>query len=181
VQIISNLINSVQSVKTFQESQKRRKENQNNQHAAKKHEKTAAEMAEVISFLQTLPVDETGLYIPSLIEASQESSAENSDLFSFSESDISDLPVSLVNSLKLSPGDKLEGKILELLKIANRPLNIRELIIGLYKKYQHEVTDRNPFASKLSRMSNAGKVVSVHGKKGYYTLPENDELFIEDE
>lgn len=57
---------------------------------------------------------------------------------------------------------------------------MKELIIGLYKKYRHEVTERNPFASKLYRMVQANKLTSIPGKKGYYFLPnpdENDEDF----
>ena len=93
------------------------------------------------------------------------------DLFSFSESDISSLPDTVRKTLNLSESDKLEGMILELIKIAGRPLSIRELIVGLYKKYQHEVEDRNGFASKLYRMSQAGTVKSAMGKRGYYELP----------
>lgn len=170
---IPNLIEKIQSVLKFQESQRRRKEAQGNLHAAKKHETTASNMQDVIEFLESLPHDENGSYTPSPPSKpdTNHSNTHDSDLFSFSESDLSELPESIVKTLNLTPSDELEGKIIELIKIAGRPLGVKELIIGLYKKYHYEVTERNPFASKLYRMVQADKLVSVPGKKGYYTLP----------
>jgi len=177
VKIIPELIENVHRVQTFQENQARRKEGENNQRAAQKHLKSATEMADVKEFLESLPQDDDGYYSPPQI-AQQENN--QLDLFSFSESDLSELPESFIKTLNLSPSDELESKIIELIKIAGRPLGVKELIIGLYKKYRHEVTERNPFASKLYRMVQANKLTSIPGKKGYYFLPnpdENDEDF----
>lgn len=83
---------------------------------------------------------------------------------------INDLPDSLKTGLNLSESDMLDYQIIELLEIAGRPLSIKELIIGLYKKFKVEVPERNPFASKLYRMTQSNQIKSTEGKRGYYEL-----------
>lgn len=101
------------------------------------------------------------------------SSSQNhdNDLFTLCASEISDMPESLKNTLNINESDELDGQIIELLQIANRPLSIKELIVGLYKKYDVETPERNPFASKLYRMTKQGLLKSTEGKRGYYELP----------
>ena len=97
--------------------------------------------------------------------------SDSDDLFSICPSQLANLPEALRNTLSLSDSDILEGRIIELLKIANRPLSVKEFIIGLYNKYQYEVEERNSFASKLYRMTQQELLVSTEGKRGYYELP----------
>lgn len=95
-----------------------------------------------------------------------------SDLFSIEDSEIKKLPDSIKKSLNLhNKTFELQTMIYELLKIAGRPLSVKELIIGLYKKYGYEVHKRNNFACKLSRMVTAKKIISDPKMRGYYCLP----------
>lgn len=96
---------------------------------------------------------------------------QNDDLFTLCASEISNMSESLKNTLNINESDELDGQIIELLRIARRPLSIKELIVGLYKKFDVETPERNPFASKLYRMTKQGHLKSTEGKRGYYELP----------
>jgi len=172
---IAKLTSNVQSVVDFQQKIFNKKTAEGNDYAAQKHQITISELTEVIDFLETLPTDHDGNHAPSSHHSSgiDEQSSPQPDLFTLSQSELSEMPDSLLDALKLSKADELETKIIELIKIAGRPLSIKELIIGLYKKYNYEVPERNPFASKLYRMNSSGKIYSVPGKKGHYGLPED--------
>ena len=173
---VAKYIQNVKSVENFQRKIKIRKDREGSLYASKKHQATADDMKEVAAFLESLPVDEEGNYAPlSNTPNNPASQGCQPDLFTVSESDIENMPPKVKEALSLTEADELEAKIIELLRIAGRPLNITELIIGLFKKYSYEVTERNPFAAKLYRITKAGGIASVSGKKGYYTLPTSSD------
>lgn len=146
----------------FHRAQARRKLNRDPKSSGK-HSSTADTHAAIITFLENLNED--------AITASQHNDqSPTEDLFSISEADLTNLPETVLKSLNLSEGEILESQIVELIKIAKRPLSVKELIVGLYKKYRYEVPNRNQFASKLYRMSNSGILSPVEGKKGYYDV-----------
>lgn len=181
-------LNERRSFHTNRYNKFRHSSDEKEKYSADKHKETAEQFSSVINYLDTpqdnedesssgiavdlskpsyMPVD---LSTPSFAEIEYKPGKQE-DLFSFSESDISALPESVINTLNLSKSNKLESQIIELIKIAKRPLSVKELIIALYKKYNYEVLERNRFATKLYRMTHSGLLESIAGKRGYYGLP----------
>jgi hypothetical protein len=97
-----------------------------------------------------------------------------SNPFSLSASDIEGFPAELIEELGITPGDKLEIAIVELIKAAGGSIILGKLIAGLYHM-TGEIHQRVALTAKLYRMSKKGLVFSVPNKKGYYTTtkPEN--------
>lgn len=172
---ISKYLDYLKEIRKFQLSLKARKIRQKRPDHAKRHEQTANQVTEIIDFLEQLPTDESGQYVAQSGSGSTHDPSEAETLFSFAASDLEALPEAVRDSLNLNETDELEGKVIELIRIANRPLNVRELILGLYRKYGYEVKQRNPFASKLYRMTNSGALINVPKKRGYYDLPKTAE------
>ena len=107
-----------------------------------------------------------------------------SNPFSLSATDIEGLPPELIEELGITPGDKLEIAIVELIKAAGGTIVLAKLIVGLYH-VTGESHSRVSLTAKLYRMSKKGLVFSVPNKKGYYTTtkPENgdsEQLEMED-
>ena len=159
---LNEQINYIQDQITFHTSQsKRKKLNGTPTHASVRHETAVATLNAIENSLLELK--------DSSSKNANNNSDEIEDLFSISAKDIEELPDDLRQVLNLHESDILEVQIVELLRLANRPLVLKELIMGLYRKYDYTVTDRNPFASKLYRMKEQGLIDTV--KKGYYILP----------
>lgn len=83
--------------------------------------------------------------------------------------DLSDLPQELLDELSISDSDKYSMQICDLLESAGEPLNIDQILIGLYRKY-NRLEKRTPLTTKLYRMQKAEELYSVPNKKGVYSL-----------
>lgn len=137
--------------------------------ASMRHEEAVSKLQSIEETLSSLQNNTQ----PLEASISHESEDNSDDLFSITASEIDSLPDSIKDVLNMHPSEILDGQIIELLGIANRPLSLKELIIGLYRKFDYEVPERNPFASKLYRMKDSGQIKSV--KKGYYVLPNYED------
>lgn len=82
---------------------------------------------------------------------------------------LSELPQELRDQLNAGKTDELEQDILEVLKEYEGYANIDELLVGLYKR-NGKIQERQFLANKLYRMTKAGHVVSVEGKRGVYKI-----------
>ncbi len=146
----------------FHNSQSRRKAgNGNNSSHSAKHLKAVSELESVLASLKE--------FAKKQLEADKNNKSE--DLFTISPSELADLPPELQDVLKLNESELLNARVVELLEIAARPLSIAELIIGMYRKYDFPITDRNSFGAKLYRMKEANLIEPVPSKKGVYRLP----------
>lgn len=133
------------------------------------HLRLATKFTEVIQSLEALPQrDEAPV-----------SDASVEDLFAIDRYDLSSLPDSLVEELSISRADEDDTQIIQLFRIARRPLSINEIMVGLYRKFgvQHK---RSSLNSRLYRMANKGDLASVG--KGLYDLPTEStpDLFMEE-
>jgi len=63
----------------------------------------------------------------------------------------------------------LDQDILEVLRELEGFANIDEILVGLYKR-NGKIQERQFLANKLYRMTKAGYVKSVEGKRGVYQL-----------
>lgn len=105
-------------------------------------------------------------------DSNSEQRLVQSDLFSSPVSkfgDISDLPQELLDELSISEGDKYSMQICNVLESAGKPLNIDQILIGLYRKH-NRLEKRTPLTTKLYRMTKAEEIYSVPNKKGVYSL-----------
>lgn len=82
---------------------------------------------------------------------------------------LSELPQELRDQLNAGKTDELEQDILEVLREFEGFANIDELLVGLYKR-NGKVQERQFLANKLYRMTKAGHIKSVEGKRGVYQL-----------
>lgn len=60
-------------------------------------------------------------------------------------------------------------QICNVLESAGKPLNIDQILIGLYRKH-NRLEKRTPLTTKLYRMTKAEEIYSVPNKKGVYSL-----------
>lgn len=142
--------------------QSRAKRFNRNSHPSKQHERTAQQHRDLITLLKSLQVNATQKPVVSN-ETAQD------DLFSLNPLKLDDLPEELVDDLNLSKSERRDAEILELFKIAERPLNINELMVGLYRKYEQR-PKRNALSARLYRMAQRDDVHSVPHKKGLYAI-----------
>lgn len=82
--------------------------------------------------------------------------------------DIFDLPSELVQELSITKGDGLEDKLITVINSYGGIASLDQILVGLYKKYGI-IQKRRYIQNKLYRMSKAGMVHSIKGKKGVYT------------
>ena len=83
--------------------------------------------------------------------------------------DLSDLPDVLKKQLTSSKLDDLEEKIVTTLK--NRfdgMATIDEIMVGLYRDFEHIVEDRKVLSNKLYRMTKSDILESVGKRRGIY-------------
>ena len=151
---IAKIIEFVQSEIEFHE----RKQSElapTNQWASQKHQETASNLTEVLNWI----VDN---------KDKSESQLE-SDLFYINPLELDDLPEELRKELSVSDSDLYDAQVLELLRIAKRPISLNELMIALYRKYevQHK---RAAITARLYRLVNNEQIASP--VKGTYTLPQ---------
>lgn len=129
-------------------------------HQKKKHAEAAKRLSELAAFLSALQENEPEKQPPA-----------SADIFELDPFRLDDIPDELVEELKISRADKADAQILELLRIAKRPLNISEILIGLYRKF-NESEKRTAVSARLYRLSQAGEIEPVEGERGVYQLSE---------
>ena len=89
------------------------------------------------------------------------------DLFS-----IDDIPADIANGINT---DTFAKRIIELLKLAGRPLSVDELTVGFYRKYKDEndgIKTKRQITLKAYNMSKEEhpSIKSVENRKGVYEL-----------
>jgi len=123
-----------------------------NPHASKLHETTATKHKKIIEYLESLK--------PNV----------DSDLFSINPLDLDDLDDDIVSELSLSDTDRFDAHITELLKIADRPLDLNEFIVGCARKYNVKYK-RTQLTARMHKLVSKG-LIDVVGK-GRYKLIED--------
>ena len=87
--------------------------------------------------------------------------------------DTNDLPEAIKKVLVTGKLDELEERILRTLKHRYEGIaSIDELIVGIFRDFEHITEDRRAFANKLYRMQKSGLIDSVAKRKGIYKLKE---------
>lgn len=89
------------------------------------------------------------------------------DLFS-----IDDIPADIAEGINT---DVFAKRIIELLKLAGRPLSVDELTVGFYRKYKDEEDSKKTKRQVTLKAYNMSKednpsIKSVENKKGVYEL-----------
>ena len=82
---------------------------------------------------------------------------------------LNDLPKELRDQLNVAKSDDLTDDIVDVIKEFDGIANIDEILVGLYKK-DGKIQQRQFVANKLYRMTRAGFVQSVEGKRGVYKV-----------
>ena len=93
-----------------------------------------------------------------------------SDIFDLTN--VNDIPEEIKEGIVI---DVVATRILELFKIANRPLSIDEITVGYYRKFKDKDQDlktKRKIMAKVYNMSRErnAKIKSIEGKKGIYAL-----------
>jgi len=90
----------------------------------------------------------------------------------FDLNNISDIPVEIKQELNR---DSFAEQIVELFNIANRELNVDEVTVGYYRKF-NEIKTKRQIMTKLYNMSKESYPVieSVPGRKGVYRKKRNE-------
>ena len=91
-----------------------------------------------------------------------------SNPLTLSASDVAGLPAEVLGELNITPSDKLEIAILDLINAAGGVLVLDKIIAGLYH-VTGEVHQRVALTAKLYRMARKGILFNVPKKKGVYT------------
>lgn len=95
----------------------------------------------------------------------------NLDLIGKRLGDIRELPESIRKLLNATKLDPLEEKIVETTqRMFNGTANVDEIIVGLYRMHSYVAESRQKIANKLYRMTKAGTLESVEGRKGVYRV-----------
>lgn len=101
--------------------------------------------------------------------ASSLSSNTSSQKIDLTPSDLKDLPEELLKNLSLTDSDFFDFQILGIIESGGGVMSLDHILIGLYKD-SGEVYDRLKISQKLYRMISKGKLFSVDGMKGVYSL-----------
>lgn len=127
-----------------------------NPDASSKHDATATKHKAVISWFESYKSN------PPAQPATYED-----DLFSLNPLDMQDLPPELSSELSVTQSDTEDAQILELLKIAGRSLDLNELLIGCFRRFD-VMHKRNLLTARVYRLAKRGLVHNVG--KGQYAL-----------
>jgi len=95
------------------------------------------------------------------------------NLFSLNPYELDDLPESLVEDLNLTKGEKHEAQIIDLFLTAGRALSVKEVVVGMYRKFG-EVHGRNNINTRLHRLAERGVLNTAPQKRGVYQLASMD-------
>jgi len=82
--------------------------------------------------------------------------------------DVSDLPPELIRELNL-PTDKLESQIMALLQLMGEPVDLDQILIGLYRRFG-VIQKRRFLQNKLWRMVSKKQIYKGKDRKGVYAL-----------
>lgn len=90
----------------------------------------------------------------------------------FDLNNISDIPAEIKQELNR---DSFAEQIIELFNIANRELNVDEVTVGYYRKF-NEIKTKRQIMTKLYNMSKESypAIESVPGRKGVYRKKRNE-------
>jgi hypothetical protein len=97
------------------------------------------------------------------------SNSAEADLFAIDPYDVGGLPAELVEQLSIPKSDDDEVKLIQLLRLATRPLSINEIMVGLYRKFG-DLHKRNSVNARLYRLSKKGELESP--QTGFYKIAE---------
>ncbi len=91
----------------------------------------------------------------------------------FDLSNVSDIPDGIKKELNVLKMDDFERKLIELFKIAKADLNLDQVQVGYYRKY-NEHKERRTITAKLYNMCRGEHpaIESVEGRKGVYRLKD---------
>lgn len=120
------------------------------------HEQLAAKFSSAAQILSAAPDD------------TDREPTSHEGLFVIDPFDLGDLPSELVEQLAIPQSDQDDAKIVRLLRLAQRPLSINEVMVALYRRFG-EVQKRNAVNARLYRMTQRGDLLKL--EKGVYTLP----------
>lgn len=123
------------------------------------HKKFAAQFDSAVRLLEQLPAQ--------VVSGESGRTSPQSDLFAIDPFDLDGLPEELVSELAISKADQEDAQIIQLFRIAQRPLNINEVMVGLYRKFEVR-QKRTALSARLYRMASRGELVNV--EKGVYSL-----------
>jgi hypothetical protein len=165
---IVQFIKFLKSAQSFQE-RKQRQLATPSPAASAKHGDSAQTYSEIIGWFENYlnqSSDEPSTTNPAT------SSEDIESLFSLNPLDVDALPEEFRSEITISDGDKQDAQVVELLRIANRPLALNELLVGCWRKYevQHK---RNQLTARLYRLARRGDIFVV-GKGTYSIRPESD-------
>ena len=82
--------------------------------------------------------------------------------------DVSDLPPELIRELNL-PTDKLESQIMALLRFMGEPVDLDQILIGLYRRFG-VIQKRRFLQNKLWRMVKKQQIYKMKDRRGLYAL-----------
>lgn len=136
-------------------------------HQVKKHREAAQGLRGVLEYLYSVPAKIS----EGIASANHVVDSEETNLFDLDPFRLGDIPDEFVEELKISRADKADAQILELFRIAKRPLNISEVLIGLYRKFGQQ-EKRTALSARLYRLTQGGQLESVEGERGVYKLNE---------
>lgn len=89
----------------------------------------------------------------------------------FDTYNVDDLPKELQEVIKT---DSFESRIIELFKIANRPLHINEITAAYWRKYGEVKTKKQITVRLYNMIRLCNPKIVKHRGKGYYKLAEKD-------
>lgn len=81
---------------------------------------------------------------------------------------VSDLPPELIRELNL-PTDELESQIMALLRVMDEPVDLDQILIGLYRRFG-VIQKRRFLQNKLWRMVSKNQIYKGKNRKGVYAL-----------
>lgn len=159
---ITDFIKFLKSRRSFH-SRKQGHLSRSHPEAALKHQQTADCHDKIIRWFESYQAGEMAseAALPHHDVSSQE------ELFSLNPLKMDDFPDDLKKELSISLSDEQDAQILQLLEIANRPLDLNELLVGCLRKYgvAHK---RSLLTARLYRLAKKKAVHAVG--KGTYAL-----------
>jgi hypothetical protein len=94
---------------------------------------------------------------------------KQADAIALRPEDVLGLPEELLAQLSLTPGDKQDFEIAEIVRKAGGVLSLDHILIALYRK-TGEIHERTKLNSRLYRMTTKDLLYPVPGKKGVYSI-----------
>ncbi|NPV76246.1 MAG: hypothetical protein HPY59_07695 [Anaerolineae bacterium] len=158
--IVSEHLKFLKSRQSFQERQMRKLQ-KSSPSAAAKHGESADGFAKIVRWFEDY------LTNPPSAPISVSETTDTESLFSLNPLELDALPEEFRSEISISEGDIQDAQVVELFRIANRPLDLNEILIGCWRKFnvQHK---RNQLTARLYRLVKRGQLHVVG--KGTYAL-----------